>query len=165
MSAVYEITVSAYGSCLPIPLLATQDESLEKSLISTNFARQTRGSETQLEPMTLTDSQGQVHEIRGCIVLRWYFNRALRSCQETFYIVEDCGYYGCILRKDISVGFTRPALGCNILINDSEAEEQKQVRELRTAQVMKERTAEMIAKASNHRQDLPTKRPRRATCC
>lgn len=78
-----------------------QDSTLEKSIITQNYANQTRGSKRGVPPTVLTDDTGRTYTSQACIDLKWYPRNSHMSAitnKETFYIVEDCGDHDAILR-------------------------------------------------------------------
>ena len=79
----------------------TRDANLDKSLITRRKAFQTNGRIKPVQPITFTTASGHCPTSSATITLRWRYDAGLQSFQETFYVVEGCGQYDAILRKDI----------------------------------------------------------------
>jgi hypothetical protein len=103
-----------------------QDSTLEKSIITQNYANQTRGNKRSVPPTVLTDDTGRTYTSQACIDLKWYPRNSHMSAitnKETFYIVEDCGEHDAILRAgcvgplDASVESR-----CDVLVLDRKTE-------------------------------------------
>ena len=81
----------------------TRDANLDRCLISKRKAFQTNGRIKPVQPITFTTVSGQCPTSSTTITLRWRYDAGLQGFQETFYVVEGCGQYDAILRKDIEV--------------------------------------------------------------
>ena len=85
-----------------VPLPNTiHDANLDKSLISRRKAFQTDGRIKPIQPVTFTTAQGHCFASNATITLRWRYDAGLQSYQEAFYVVDSCGDYDAILRRDI----------------------------------------------------------------
>jgi hypothetical protein len=78
-----------------------QDTALGASIISKQKALASQGAIKTSNPLSLTTSTGQCYASSSTITLRWRYDAALQSFTETFWIVDGCGGYDAILRKDI----------------------------------------------------------------
>ena len=79
-----------------------QDSTLGESIITQNYANQTRGNQRSVPPTLLKDDTGRTYTSQACIDLKWYLQNSHMSAitnKETFYIVEDCGDHDAILRE------------------------------------------------------------------
>lgn len=78
-----------------------RDANLDKSVITKRKAFQTNGRIKPVQPITFTTASGHCLASSATITLRWRYDAGLQSFQETFYVVEGCGQYDAILRRDI----------------------------------------------------------------
>ena len=72
-----------------------------KSIINKDKARETRGEPQSIEEVSLVDSTGKTYKSQSTIHVRWYVKDHGRSFGETFYVVDSCGEFDAMLRKDI----------------------------------------------------------------
>ena len=77
------------------------DPTLSKSLICKHKAFATHGLIKPTNPITLTTGTGQCLTSSATITLRWRYDAALQSFQETFFIVDGLGEHDAVLRSGI----------------------------------------------------------------
>jgi hypothetical protein len=79
------------------------DGTLTKSIISRERARETKGTTRSVYPTSLVDANDQAYSSNTTINLRWYVKDTAQSFSETFYVVDSCGSYDAMLRKDVRI--------------------------------------------------------------
>jgi hypothetical protein len=94
---------------------------LRKSIIKKEKARATEGEPESIEEVSLRDSTGKTYKSQSTIHVRWYLKNGAQSFGETFYVVESCGEYDAMLRRDIvPTTNTLTAAEANAFIMDRE---------------------------------------------
>jgi len=89
---------------LPILLRAEVDSQVDKSLISAEKAKETKGDRIEIlnGHIQVVDRRDRPHNCLGIVSLRWWQVGAACSYNEDFYIVNECGGgLDAILRADL----------------------------------------------------------------
>lgn len=108
-NTITHIAAIADGQEKTVQLPRTRyDAGLNRSIISKERARATKGVIKNTPEMSLVDSTGQSYTSRTSVNLRWHAKDSAQSFSETFYVVESCGSYDAMLRKDIQKTDTTP---------------------------------------------------------
>ena len=156
---LYKINVAADGREHNVLLQnVRRDETLQKSLITQNFANQTRGQQRAINSMELQDSNRVSYKITGYITLTWWLEDSPQTEVEDFFIVDNCGLSDGILRADIPRISPTRRPECNVLVSDRktvEAEDQKKQRKNQNDQ---KRVEERKATTDQVRKNLAAER-------
>ena len=156
---LYKINVAADG-CEHNVLLQNvrRDETLPKSVITQNFATQTRGQQRTIKPMEFQDSNRVPYNATGYITLTWWLEGSPQTEVEDFYIVDSCGQNDGILRADIPrIGPIRDP-GCNVLVSDRKTVEEEDRKKQRKNQSEQKRAEERKATMDHVRKNLAAER-------
>jgi hypothetical protein len=125
------------------------DGTLTKSIISREKVRATKGTTKSVSPTSLVDANDQAYSSNTAINLRWYVKGTAQSFSETFYVVDSCGTYDAMLRKDVR----RPRAdnfpeAYPLMMNESKADKERRIiierQRLREMEQSKKNTQERV---------------------
>lgn len=106
---------------------------MSKSIINKKKARATKGEPESIEQVSFVDSTGKSHKSQSTIHVRWNVKNGAQSFDETFYVVDSCGEYDAMLRKDIMKPRDTPAAQTHPFMMERETPIDRELRVAREA--------------------------------